>query len=245
MRDTPLSSVLELIHLTGQSGRIVVSSTRLPLALTFVSGEVVAGGILDWQGLEAIQSFELHATNGSFRFTPSSAQIVEQFKRPFAALMTDWARVNDEWARIRRVLDSPSRVLEFTGSGDHPFKGGKSIRSLAKQARTGVFDLSAQASVLLQSGALRPVDRYAWMALRMQHPNASDGFTPLTRNVDEIAMMLNGKRNLADLLEWGFSITQLRRYLLNAIGAREVEVPGGGWILRDLTWELETLNTSA
>ena len=243
LHDTPLSSILELIHLTKQSGRVAVTG-RLPLSLTVVQGEIVAGGILDWQGLEAIQSFELHAAQGNFRFAPSSAQVLAQFNLPFAALMTDWARLNDEWARIRRVIDSPSRVLEYGGAAQqpaHPFQGGKSIRSVSRASEASLFEVSSRAVPQLQSGELKLRDRYAWMGLRVRHPAAVSNFTPVSRSTEEIPLMLNGKRNLAELLEWGFSVADLRTYLLGAIQSGVVQVPGSGWLLRDLTWELEAL----
>ena len=243
LRDTPLSSVLELIHLTKQSGRVAVTG-RIPLSLTVVQGEIVAGGILDWQGLEAIQSFELHASQGNFRFAPSSAQVLAQFNLPFAALMTDWARVNDEWVRIRQVIDSPSRVLEYSGPAQqpaNPFHGGKSIRSASKASDASVFEISSRAVPQILSGELKLKDRYAWMGLRVRHPAAVGSFTPVSRGTDEIPLMLNGKRNLAELLEWGFTPAHLRVYLLGAIQSGVVQVPGSGWLLRDLTWELEAL----
>lgn len=243
LRDTPLSSVLELIHLTKQSGRVAVTG-RVPLSLTVVQGEILAGGILDWQGLEAIQSFELHAAQGNFRFAPSSAQVLAQFNLPFAVLMTDWARVNDEWARIRQVIDSPSRVLEYSGAAQQPahaFQGAKSIRSVSKASDEGVFEVSSRAVPLVLSGELKLKDRYAWMGLRVHHPSAVGSFTPVARGGEEIPLMLNGKRNLAELLEWGFTPAQLRHYLLGAIQSGVVQVPGSGWLLRDLTWELEAL----
>ena len=243
LRDTPLSSILELIHLTKQSGRVAVAG-HVPLSLTVVQGEVVAGGILDWQGLEAIQSFELHAAQGNFRFAPSSAQVLAQFTLPFAALMTDWARLNDEWARIRRVIDSPSRVLEYGGAPQqpaHPFQGGKSIRSVSRASAASLFEVSSRAVPQLHSGELKLRDRYAWMGLRVRHPAAIGNFTPISRGTEEIPLMLNGTRNLAELLEWGFSVADLRAYLLGAIQSGVVQVPGSGWLLRDLTWELEAL----
>ena len=244
LRDTPLSSVLELIHLTRQSGRVAVTG-RVPLSLTVVQGEIIAGGILDWQGLAAIQSFELHASQGNFRFAPSSAQVLAQFNLPFAALMTDWAQVNDEWVRIRQVIDSPSRVLEYSGpplQPAHPFQGGKSIRSVSKASDTGVFEVASRAAPQVLTGELKLKDRYAWMGLRVRHPAAAAGsFTPVSRGSDEIPLMLNGQRNLAELLEWGFTPSHLRTYLLGAIQSGVVQVPGSGWLLRDLTWELEAL----
>jgi Domain of unknown function (DUF4388) len=244
LRDTPLSSVLELIHLTRQSGRVQITGV-IPLSLTVVQGEIVGGGILDWQGLEALQSFELHAQHGAFRFAPSGTQVMAQFNVPFASLMTDWARVNDEWTRIRTVIDSPSRVLEFTGAAQEPphlFQGGKSIRTISRTTKFSAFDVATRAVPLVRSGELRLVDRYAWMGLRMQHPSAAGGrYSPLARDTSEIPMMLDGKRNLAELIEWGFPIRHIRHYLLQAISGGEVQVPGGGWLLRDLTWELEAL----
>lgn len=31
---------------------------------------------------------------------------------PFKVFLGEWARMNDQWARFRSLLDSPSRVLE-------------------------------------------------------------------------------------------------------------------------------------
>jgi hypothetical protein len=246
LRDTPLSSVLELINLTKQSGRVQITG-EVPLSLSFVQGEIVGGGILDWQGLEAIQSFALHSSSGTFRFSPSNAQVLPQFQRPFSALMTDWARINDEWERVRSVVDSPSRVLEYTGAPRyplHPFQGGKSLRAVSRSSGMSVFEVASKAVPLLRSGELRPLPKYAWMGLRVQHPTATNGnYTPVARDTAEIPMMLNGKRNLAELLEWGFSLDSIRRYLRDAILGGDVQVPGSGWLLRDLTWELESSGT--
>ncbi len=243
LRDTPLSSVLELIHLTRQSGRIQINS-EVPLSLSVVQGEIVSGGILDWQGLEAIQSFALHAETGSFRFSPSSSQVLAQFQMPFAALMTDWARVNDEWARLRLELDSPSHVLSFTGAAQEPphaFQDGKSVRAVSRSSGTSAFETASRAVAMLRTGEVQAQPKYAWMGLRMQHPSAKDGnFHPVARDTSEIPMMLNGKRNVAELVEWGFSLDAIRHYLRNAILSGEVQIPGSGWLLRDLTWELQT-----
>ena len=32
--------------------------------------------------------------------------------------MTEWARTNDEWNRVRSVIDSPSRGFEYLGNPD-------------------------------------------------------------------------------------------------------------------------------
>jgi Domain of unknown function (DUF4388) len=242
LRDTPLSSVLELIYLNKKSGRVQINAD-VPLSLSVVQGEIVGGGVLDWQGLEAIQSFALHASSGTFRFTPSDTQVMPQFRMPFSTLMTDWARVNDEWERIRPILHSPSRVLEYVGlprEPAHAFQGGKSIRAVSRTTGVSAFEVASSAVPLLQSGELRLVPKYAWMGLRMQHPAANAGnYTPVARDTSEIPMMLNGRRNLAELLEWGFATDSIRRYLKEAILGGEVQVPGSGWLLRDLTWELE------
>lgn len=242
LHDTPLSSMLELIHLTRQSGQVEISA-EVPLWLSVVQGEIVDGGILDWRGVEAIQSYDLHQQTGSFRFTPSSDASSAGPQLPFSQLMTEWARVNDEWARIRELVDSPSRVLEHIGAATnpaHPFQGGKSIRAIAHASGVSAFEVASAAMPQLRSGELRLLPKYAWLGLRMRHPEAKDNhFQAQTHSALEVPKMLNGKRNFAELLELGFSIHTLRHYLRAVILNAEVKVPGNGWLLRDLSWEIE------
>lgn len=246
LRDTPLSSVLELIHLTKQSGRLQVAA-ELPLTLLIQHGEIVAGGILDWSGLEAVQSFTLHSIEGNFRFTPSNQNPPTQFTLPFATLMTDWARINDEWARMVLVLRSPSRMLEFNGTVQdtpHPFQGGKSIRAVGRTLEATAFDVATRVMPLLQNKVLVLLEKFAWMGMRIQHPAArrssAEGLGP-----QAVSRYLDGTRRIVDLLELGFSLETLRAYLIEAVRTSEIEVNGAGWLLRDLTWERDaSLNAS-
>jgi hypothetical protein len=246
LRDTPLSSVLELIHLTKQSGRLQVAA-ELPLTLLIYQGEVVAGGILDWSGLEAVQSFTLHSIEGNFRFTPSNQTPPTQFSMPFATLMTDWARINDEWARMLPVLRSPSRMLEFNGTVQdtpHPFQGGKSIRAVGRSLEASAFDVATRVMPLLQNRVLVMLEKFAWMGMRVQHPAAKrdtiEGLSP-----QAVPHYLDGTRRMVDLLELGFSADTLRAYLIEAVRTSEIEVAGAGWLLRDLIWERDaSLNAS-
>jgi Domain of unknown function (DUF4388) len=246
LRDTPLSSVLELINLTNQSGRLQVAA-ELPLALTIVQGEIIAGNILDWGGLEAIQSFKLHANEGNFRFTPATQAASNQFSIPFSTLMTDWARINDEWARMLPILGSPSRMLEYSGTVQdtpHPFQGGKSIRAVGRTLEASAFEVATRVMPLLPSKVLMILEKYAWMGMRIQHPAArkasSEGF-----GIQSVSMHLDGKRRIADLVDLGFTLDTLRAYLIEAVRTGEIEVSGAGWLLRDLIWERDTrLNAS-
>lgn len=238
LHDTPLSSVLELINLTKQSGRLQVAA-ELPLALVIVAGEVVAGSIFDWGGLEAVQSFTLHASEGNFRFTPSSQISEPQFQMPFSTLMTDWARVNDEWHRMLPIIGSPSRMLEYNGTVQdtpHPFQGGKSIRSVARSLNASAFDVSTRVMPLIPNKVLLLLEKYAWMGMRVQHPasrkGTAEGLSPLA-----VPSYLDGKRRLIDLIEIGFTIDSLRAYLIEAVRTGDIEISGAGWLLRDLIWE--------
>jgi hypothetical protein len=52
-------------------------------------------------------------------------------------------------------------------------------------------------------------------------------------------VLLDGSRNLGELIQAGLPIAQVRTYLIERITSGELEPPGRGWILRDLLWELE------
>jgi hypothetical protein len=245
LQDTPLSSLLELIHLTKQSGRVQITAD-VPLNLYVAGGEVISGHILDWQGLEAIQSFLLHLSNGQFRFHPNATSIEapNDFEIPFSFLMTDWARYNDEWARILPLIGSPSRILESTqtvSTVPHPFQGGKSIRALARALGVNSLEVAQNAVTWLRNGDLRLTNRFVWHGLRIQHANAKTKQLPKTRTISDIPKCLDGSRNMGELLELGFQTHDVRSYLVQSLQAGEIEVPGGGWLLRDLTWELEYL----
>ncbi len=244
LQDTPLPSLLELIYLTKQSGRVQITADVL-LNLQVAGGEVISGEILDWQGLEAIQSFLLHLSNGQFRFYPNATVIeaTNNFDIPFSLFMTDWARLNDEWARILPFIGSPSRVMEPTqaaGAGPHPFQGGKSIRSLARALGVSSFEVAQNTLPWLQRGDLRLTNRFAWFGLRIHHASAQK--PPKSRTLPDIPACLDGSRNMGEVLELGFKIKDVRMYLIQSLQSGEIQVPGSGWLLRDLTWELEYLN---
>lgn len=245
LQDTPLPSLLELIHLTKQSGRVQISAD-VPLTLNVANGEVTSGQILDWQGLEAIQSFLLHHSSGQFRFYPNATVIeaAKVFDISFSKFMTDWARLNDEWARILPFIGSPSRVMEPTqtaGTVPHPFQGGKSIRFLAKALGVSSFEVAQNTLPWLQQGDLRLTNRFAWHGLRIQHAAASVKHLPKSRITADIPAWLDGSRNMGEVLELDFQINDVRQYLIQSLQSGEIQVQGSGWLLRDLTWELEYL----
>lgn len=105
-----LLELLEMIHQNRRSGELRLEVEGLPVHFRFLEGEVVSGGILDWEGLEAISTLPLQPRGGSFRFT-SGVQTGTPLLR-FKALIGEWARLYDEWTRFRQLYDSPSRVLE-------------------------------------------------------------------------------------------------------------------------------------
>jgi hypothetical protein len=246
LHDTPLSSLLELIHLTKQSGQLQIGG-ELPLRITLQNGEVVSGGILDWQGLEAVQSFPLHINEGDFRFSPGQASQT-QFSVAFSTLMTDWARINDEWTRVLSAVESPSRILEYVGpdrGAPHPFQGGKSIRAVAKNLNTNAFEIAIRVVTLLQGGDLQLTHKFAWMGLRIQLPAAykNESDLPESRGIDDVQKFLNGSKRMIDLLEIGFAPNTLRLFLIESLRDKRFEVPGGGGLLRDLVWEMKIRRT--
>ncbi|WP_221276925.1 DUF4388 domain-containing protein [Deinobacterium chartae] len=263
----PLSSVLELIHLSRKSGVMRIKAD-LPLSLTIRSGEVVAGHVLDWQGFEAIQTLDPSPESGEFRFDPESEDEV-QFQMGFTHFLTEWARLYDEWTAVCEVIGSPSQAFASLVSAPSPyalFGDGKSVRALARSQNLPTLTVAQTAREGLRSGKLRRVERYAWLGLRIRHPLAPTQAVPPTNPnqtqplsppglglvrrgrfiappatprdpLEEIPRFLDGGRNLNDLLILGFTVPQLRSYLIGAIQSGELRFDGAGWVLRDLLWE--------
>lgn len=230
----PLVDLLELLHSGRKSGVLKIEG-RPPLALRLQAGEVVGGGILDWEGLEAIASFDLHASEDAFHFEPmpQSGKVI----RPMRALLGEWARLNDECRRFLKVIHSPSRVYEGLG-GQAPFDvfiGGRSVRSAAKAWGVPLIIAMERVWSGLRSGDLTPLERYAWYGLRIRHPQArrkSPGDGGLSR-------LMDGRANLGELIASGVDANELRHYLIEGILSGDLLFPGRGWLLRDLIWELE------
>ncbi|TBH20738.1 DUF4388 domain-containing protein [Thermus thermamylovorans] len=233
----PLTQVLELIHTHRRSGGLELRAGRLPLSLRLSAGEVVGAAILDWEGLEALLAFPLHPREGSFRFQPAPPSPERPFL-PFPALMGEWARVNDEWDRFRTLVDSPSRVLEAIRPKEPygVFQGGKSVRAAAKAWGVPLLIAMERAYMGVREGDLYPLRRYAWYALRIRHQGRR------SRTLEEfghLLSLLDGSRNLGEVIAEGVPVGLVRRYLVQALAAGEVMPPGRGWLLRDLTWEME------
>jgi len=233
----PLTELLELIHGHRRSGVLEVQVGPLPLSLRFSAGEVVGAAILDWEGLEALFTFPLHPKEGPFRFQPTPPS-QERPLLPFAALLGEWARVNDEWDRFRTLVDSPSRVLEAIRPKPplEVFQGGKSVRAAAKAWGVPLLIAMERAYMGVREGDLYPLRRYAWYALRIRYQGRK-GKT--LEEFGQLQALLDGTRNLGEVIASGVPVGLVRRYLVQALSSGELAPPGRGWLLRDLTWEME------
>lgn len=239
----PLSDVLQMIHASRGTGVLHLKTQQLPLKMQFMLGEVVGGSILDWEGFEAIATFPLHPEQGHFRFEVAS--VVGTPLMPFKVFVSEWARMNDQWARFRSLLDSPSRVLE-TPRAVEPyavFVGGKSIRAAAKSWGVPLIIAAERAWQGLREGDLTKLRKYAWFALRIRHPSARRTQASI-RDPKDMTVFLDGSRNLGELIQAGLPIDKVRTYLLEHITSGDLKAPGRGWILRDLLWEIEAEQAS-
>ena len=230
----PLVSLLEMLHAERKSGVLEVASTP-PLSLHLQVGEVVDGGILDWRGLDAIASFNIHTPEAPFTFTQGlqSGKVI----MPMRTLLGEWARINDECQRFFSLVDSPSRVFESLGGNEtlDVFVGGRSVRTAARMWEVPLVIAMERVWSGLQSGELTPLGRYVWYKLRIRHPRArrkGDGD-------DDLVRMMDGEQNLGRLVAAGIDPNRLRRYLIRGIMNEELVFSGRGWLLRDLLWELE------
>ncbi|MER3488326.1 MAG: hypothetical protein C4328_00190 [Meiothermus sp.] len=234
-----LLELLEMIHESRQSGELRLEAGGLPVHFRFLEGEITGGGILDWEGLEAIATLPLQPQEGSFRFT-SGVQSGTPLLR-FKALIGEWARLYDEWTRFRQLFDSPSRVLEALRASEPygVFVGGKSIRGAAKVWEVPLIIAAERAWRGLREGDLMPLRKYAWFGLRIRHPTARRTLAGQAPHPNDITVHLDGTRNLGEIVQSGYSIGLVRRYLIGAIRQGEIAPPGRGWLLRDLLWEEE------
>jgi len=230
----PLVNLLELLHDERKSGVLQIK-TAPPLTIRLQVGEVVDGGILDWKGMEAIASYDIHTPEGEFVFEPGlqSGRVI----MPMRTLLGEWARINDECHRFFGLIDSPSRVFEsLGGSGLYEiFVGGRSVRTAARMWEVPLVIAMERVWTGLQQGELTPLNRYVWYKLRIRHPRARR-----KGEADEdLVKMMDGEHNLGQLVAAGISPDRLRRYLINGIMNGELVFSGRGWLLRDLLWELE------
>ena len=223
LEDLPLLGILELIHTTRQTGVLDVQA-EVPYTVTFVAGEIISGGILDWMGLDALYASPLLPDSGTFDFT--HRPVAGPPLGPYGHLTTDWARVSDEWEKVCEVIGSPSRCFQ----GDlFPFEAGCSVRGAARELDTPVFQAAQLVVGAVKQGRLEPLDRYEWYRLRLQPTG------PRART-HAVARHLNGKRTLGEATVAGLPQHAVRDYLLNELRLG-LRFPGSGWVLRDLVWE--------
>jgi len=234
LKTMPLVGLLEMLHSERKSG-VLQLKTVPPLTLHLQVGEVVDGGILDWKGLEAIASYDIHTPEGAFVFKPGlqSGKVI----MPMANLLGEWARINDECRRFFSLIDSPSRVFESLGGGSdyETFVGGRSVRTAAREWGVPLVVAMERVWSGLQSGELVPLNRYVWYKLRIRHPRARRK----SEGDEELLKMMDGEQNLGQLVKAGIDPDRLRRYLIKGIINDELVFSGRGWLLRDLLWELE------
>ncbi len=74
----------------------------------------------------------------------------------------------------------------------------------------------------LREGDLHPLRRHAWKTLE---------------EFGGLQGLLDGARNLGEVIAGGAPEGPVRRYLVQALASGEPSPPGQGWLLRDLTWE--------
>ncbi len=227
--DAPLIGVLELLHVSRKTG-VLTADAGMPFSLSFHEGQVSSGGILDWQGLDAIYACPLLPDRGSFSF---AAQAVEgEMLAPYGKITADWARYSDDWQQICAVVGSPSALFR----GNLPLfdsDEGRSIRAASRSAQLPLFEVAERVLGGVRSGRLTPLGRFSWYSLRLRHqPGSGRG--------GRVAGVLDGERNMGELVEAGLPANELRDYLISEIRAG-LRFPGCGWVLRDLLWEREFL----
>lgn len=225
LSDLPLLGVLELIHASRQTGVLDIDG-ELPFTVAFQQGEIISGGILDWLGTEALYSCSLLPSRGRFYFEAKS--VIGQPLGPYDHFTTEWARVSDEWAEVCTYIGSPSRLF----SGEVPLfneHGGRSIRAAARKSNRPLLDVAQQVAEHVREQRLKPLNRFAWFGLLI-NPDAQYATD------HPVTLLLDGERNLGEIVELAQDVNIVREYLLQAIQGG-LRFQGSGWVLRDLIWE--------
>lgn len=226
LSDLPLLGVLELIHTSRQTGVLEVGG-EVPFTVAFNHGEIVAGGILDWLGTEALQSCPMSPSRGHFDF--GAKPVMGTPLGPYGHFMTEWARVGDEWEELCAYITSPSRLF----SGELPLfneLGGRSIRAAARKANRPLLDVAQEVAAAVREKRVQPLDRYAWFGLLIKAD-------PRLGPDHQLNPHLTGDLNLGEVVATGQSIELVREYLLTALH-QGLRFQGSGWVLRDLVWEM-------
>lgn len=230
--DVPLIGVLSLLHDLAHTGRLEVEAD-LPFFLNFEHGEVVDGGILDWHGLDAIQSCPLVPGSGSFSFqrTPPPPvpppPVAGKALMPYDPFSTEWARVSDEWQQILRVIGSPSAIFQGQMLPIFNQPAGCSVRAAAAFAGIGLAEMAGKVAAGVREGSLRPTGRYAWFDVVL--PPSAEAFTQLSQRFD-------GHTTLGQMIAGGLTHAEVRTDLIYEIRLG-LRFEGCGWVLRDLLWE--------
>lgn len=225
LSDLPLLGVLELIHASRQTGVLDVEGD-VPFTAAFQHGEIVGGGILDWMGTDALYSCSLIPYRGRFHFEPKA--VTGQPLGSYDHFTTEWARVSDEWAEVCTFIGSPSRLF----TGDLPLfseHGGRSIRAAARKSNRPLLSVAQQVAEEVRERRLKPLNRFAWFGLLINPDSQYATDHPVT-------LLLDGERNLGEIVELAQDVNIVREYLLQAI-RDGLRFQGSGWVLRDLIWE--------
>ncbi len=225
--DAPLIGVLELLHVSRKTG-VLTAEAGLPFNLSFVDGQITTGGILDWQGLDAIYACPLLPDQGSFSFSvqPGAGEMLA----PYGKITADWARYSDDWSQICAVVGSPSAL--FRGSQPmFDIPEGRSIRAVSRSSQLPLFEVAERVLAGVRAGRLEAVNRFSWYSLRLKHQLGSG-------RGGRVAAALDGEHNMGELVESGYPASELRDYLISEIKAG-LRFQGCGWVLRDLLWERE------
>lgn len=228
LADLPLLGILEIIHLTRQTGILTVTSS-LPYAVSFREGEIVQGGILDWTGPDALHACPLLSTHGHFSFLPYPAE--GPMHQGFDSFVADWARASDEWAPTCKIIGSPSRLFQ----GELPLfaeDGGNSARGAAQEIKAPLLDVAQQLAEAVQQGRVTPTGQFEWAYLEIRLSAAG----PASPARD----LLLKEGALRAVTDHGVSPDEARRVLLQEIQLG-LNFRGVGWALRDMTWEQQYL----
>ena len=238
LRSIALSDALELLHGGKRSGRLAVRSRDVLLHLYFHGGEITGGGILDWTGFEAITSFDLQAREGELKFKAEAVIDEPEPLMPFPKLLTEWARLTDEWHRYLGEIGPPSRVYRASGDEEGElgiFREPLSVRGAARRWGVPLIEAMERVARGVREGRLSFTGQYRWFPMRIRHHLAPE--PPEDYPHREVVRHLVGEKTLGELITEGLPIEEVRAFLIYELSHRKMQPRGRGALLRDLTWE--------
>jgi hypothetical protein len=167
LAELPLPDILQLVAVSGKTGRFTIKSERDAGRIFLADGQIVHAKIGQLEGEEAIYELAIW-TEGDFVFTPDDESVPKTINKSNTSLLMEAARRIDEWKVLSKRVPSTRLVPVFTEDGGgatitlSPAEWSvirkaderRSIEDIAHAVGTSAFETAKVVYGLITSGLL-------------------------------------------------------------------------------------------